>query len=218
MQNSIKFVVILLATLLFLWLVWGFWPLGNTVSLFLSALAVVLAGVALYWRFKQQQRSKNLEKQVSTILPPDSYQQAIVLVCGQSEALFPNRLTHRETSQAWYVSITSPAMLLDVTQTVVETAPVQLGQLSVLFAVLPEQLVLQETLTQETLNWRRAISESHSIVGVHLPFWVSLYLSPIQQTDPYAKYRHEERPWLTLLNHQREFQVEQSGSFLLCDF
>lgn len=214
MQNSIKFVVILLATLLFLWLVWGFWPLGNTVSLFLSALAIVIAGVAWYWRFKQQKHSKSLEKQVSTMLPPASYQQAIVLVCGQSEALFPNGLTHRETSQAWYVSITSPAMLLDVTQTVVETAPVQLGQLSVLFAVLPEQLVLQETLTQEMLNWRRAISESRSKAGVHLPFWVSLYLSPIQQTDPYAKYRHEERPWLTLLNHQREFQVEQNGSLV----
>lgn len=214
MQNSIKFVVILLATTLFLWLVWGFWPLGNTVSLFITALVVITASVALYWQFKQNQRSKNLEKQVSTILPPASYQEAIVLVCGQSGTLFPNGLTHRETSQAWYVSITSPAMLIDVTQTVIETAPTQLGQLSLLFAVLPEQLVLQETLTQDMLNWRRAITESRNKAGVHLPFWVTLYLSPLQKTDPYEKYRHEERPWLTLLNHQHEFQVEQNGSLV----
>lgn len=221
MQNPIKPLITLFATGLFLWLLWGFWSLGQTVSIFITVLVLILTCGGLLWRYKQQ--SLTTEKYTIEALPSDDYRGAVVLVCGQSQALFPDGINHRETAQGWYIHVATPAELIHLVETLAEHTPSLLEQLSVLFAVLPEQITQQEVLTQTMLNWRRAMGESRQKAGKNLPLWITIYLSAPNKLSVLNKLStpnkqstelitdNEAGPWLTLLSHQREFQVEREG-------
>ena len=206
MQNQIKQYLTLFAAGLFLWLIWGFWSLGQAITIFLTVLTVLMTSGIVFWRFKQQQRTLAVEKTIVDKLPAADYQGAVVLVCGQSQCLFPQGEAYRETSQGWYLCASNPTELVNIVQHVAEQAPAQLGQLSLLFTVIPEQITQQEGLTQEILSWRRAIAESRQKAGKRLPFWISVYLNPLANLDASL-----DTPWFTLLSHQGEFQVVQES-------
>ena len=210
MQKSIKPIITLFAAGLFLWLLWGFWSLGQAISLFMTFLIVVITGVFLFWHFKQQ--SQSVETDFIDALPSKDYSGAIVLVCGQSNALFTDGQARRETAQGWYIPIHTPAELASSVQAISEYAPSLLSQLSVLYVVLPEQVSQTEALTQEVLDWRRAIGESRYKASSNLPFWVSVYLSHPSYSGTNSVIDDENRPWFTLLKHQPEFLVEQEGT------
>ncbi|MER5081735.1 OmpA family protein [Providencia stuartii] len=211
MQNPIKQCLTIFATGLFLWLIWGFWSLGQAISLFFTILVVVISGGLILWRYKQQQ-NLSVEKTLIDKLPDTDYQGAVVLVCGQSQGLFSSEPSYRETPQGWYIGVNSPTELVSLVQTLHEQAPAQLEQLSLLFAIFPEQLTQQENLTQDLLSWRRAMGESRQKVGKPLPFWVALYLSPQGKEIIPVANEVDTNPWFTLLSHQREFQVVQEGA------
>lgn len=210
MQKSIKPMITLFAAGLFLWLLWGFWSLGQAISLFMTLLVVVITAVFLFWHFKQQLQLA--ETHFIDALPSKDYNGAIVLVCGQSNALFTDGQARRETAQGWYIPIYTPTELAGSVQAISEYAPSLLSQLSVLYVVLPEQISQTEALTQDVLDWRRAIGESRYKVSSNLPFWVSVYLSHPNYSGTDVVINDENRPWFTLLKHQPEFLVEQEGT------
>lgn len=212
MQNPIKQCLTLFATGLFLWLLWGFWSLGQTVTIFVSVLVLTLTGGMLFWQYKQRRQTLSTEHDYTGALPADNYQGPVILVCGQSHALFLNDQLHRETNQGWYIRVSAPTDLVKLIAALVEYAPSLSGHLSLLYVVLPEQLTQQETLTQALLNWRRAIGEGRQKIGAKLPFWVTVYLSKPHHADTAMHVDDEHTPWMTLLSHQTEFQVEQEGS------
>ena len=208
MQKSIKSLITLFAAGLFLWLLWGFWSLGNAVSCFMTVLIVIVTGLSLFGSYKQQKHFNALDQRFIDALPADSYQGAVILVCGQTRALFSENETKRETSQGWYIPVDAPTDLAHIVQSMARTTPSLLNQLSVLFALLPEQVTSSEILAQETLNWRRAIGESRLKINKMLPFWVSLYVS---LPDVTWTTENELVPWITLSDRQQEFHVEEGG-------
>ncbi|HEM8137545.1 TPA: OmpA family protein [Providencia rettgeri] len=208
MQKSIKSLITLFAAGLFLWLLWGFWSLGNAVSGFVTVLIVIVTGLSLFGAYKQQKHFNVVDQRFIDALPADSYQGAVILVCGQSRALFSENETKRETSQGWYIPVDAPADLAHIVQSMARTKPSLLNQLSVLFALLPEQITNLEILAQETLNWRRAIGESRLKINKRLPFWVSLYVS---LSDATWATGNEPFPWITQSDRQQEFHVEEGG-------
>lgn len=208
MQKSIKSLITLFAAGLFLWLLWGFWSLGNAVSGFVTVLIVIVTGLSLFGAYKQQKHFNVVDQLFIDALPADSYQGAVILVCGQSRALFSENETKRETSQGWYIPVDAPADLAHIVQSMARTKPSLLNQLSVLFALLPEQITNLEILAQETLNWRRAIGESRLKINKRLPFWVSLYVS---LSDATWATGNEPFPWITQSDRQQEFHVEEGG-------
>lgn len=212
MQNPIKQCLTLFATGLFLWLLWGFWSLGQSVTIFVSVFVLVLTGGMLFWQYKQRRQVLSTEHDYTGAFPTDNYQGPVILVCGQSQALFLDDQLHRETSQGWYIRVSAPTELVKLIAALVEYAPSLSGHLSLLYVVLPEQLTQQETLTQALLNWRRAIGEGRQKIGAKLPFWVTVYLSKPHHTDTAMHVDDEHTPWMTLLSHQTEFQVEQEGA------
>lgn len=212
MQNPIKQCLTLFATGLFLWLLWGFWSLGQSVTIFVSVFVLVLTGGMLFWQYKQRRQVLSTEHDYTGAFPADNYQGPVILVCGQSQALFLDDQLHRETSQGWYIRVSAPTELVKLIAALVEYAPSLSGHLSLLYVVLPEQLTQQETLTQALLNWRRAIGEGRQKIGAKLPFWVTVYLSKPHHTDTAMHVDDEHTPWMTLLSHQTEFQVEQEGA------
>lgn len=212
MQNPIKPCLTLFATGLFLWLLWGFWSLGQSVSIFVSVFVLVLTGGMLFWQYKQRRQVLSTEHDYTGAFPADNYQGPVILVCGQSQALFLDVQLHRETNQGWYIRVSAPTELVKLIAALVEYAPSLSGHLSLLYVVLPEQLTQQETLTQALLNWRRAIGEGRQKIGAKLPFWVTVYLSKPHYADTAMHVDDEHTPWMTLLSHQTEFQVEQEGT------
>ncbi|MEX9949116.1 OmpA family protein [Providencia sp. wls1914] len=212
MQNPIRQCLTLFATGLFLWLLWGFWSLGQSVTIFVSAFVLVLTGGMLFWQYKQRRQVLSTEHDYTGAFPADNYQGPVILVCGQSQALFLDDQLHRETNQGWYIRVSAPTELVKLIAALVEYAPSLSGHLSLLYVVLPEQLTQQETLTQALLNWRRAIGEGRQKIGAKLPFWVTVYLSKPHHAETAIHVDDEHTPWMTLLSHQTEFQVEQEGA------
>ncbi len=64
------------------------------------SLCILLAGGAALWR----QRRRAVSRQRSEIvLPPEDFQGAVVLLCGDTDGLFPGRSAHGETRHGWYL-------------------------------------------------------------------------------------------------------------------
>lgn len=204
-KNRIKQCITLFSAILLLWLLWGFWSLGKEISFFLTAFICLVTLTLCVWFFRQHKGAPYLEDALTNLLPPDNYHGAVIIVCGQSQALFHENQTYRETAKGWYICASSPMDLLSITQHIVDIAPLQLRQLSVLYALLPEQHLQQEEITHEILNWRRAIHENNKKIGKALPFWVALYLnSPVNSLNSHFD---GTTPWITYLNGQSELVV-----------
>jgi hypothetical protein len=74
-----------LALLLF----WGFWPLSRGSQWTLSALALLLAGGWIAWRWQHMRKLRKAACGLDDAwLPPESFCGAVVLVCGDDELLF----------------------------------------------------------------------------------------------------------------------------------
>jgi hypothetical protein len=111
----------------------GFWPLsiGNQV---IFSLCILLAGGAALWR----QRRRAVSRQRSEIvLPPEDFQGAVVLVCGDTDGLFPGRSAHGETRHGWYLRGDSAEQLPRLAQYLAAARPALVSQVSVLLAVVP---------------------------------------------------------------------------------
>ncbi|WIV87613.1 OmpA family protein [Proteus appendicitidis] len=204
-KNRIKQCITLFSACLLLWLLWGFWSFGKEISIFLTAFICLVTLTLCVWFFRQQKTAPYLQNALTNQLPPNNYQGAVIIVCGQSKVLFHENQTYRETAKGWYIYASSPIDLINITQHIVDIAPLQLRRLSLLYALLPEQLLQQEEAAQETLNWRRAIHESNKKTGKTLPFWVTLYLnSPVNYLNSHFD---DTTPWITYLNGQQELLV-----------
>lgn len=204
-KNRTKQCITLFSASLLLWLLWGFWSFGKEISFFLTAFICIVTLTLCVWFFRQHKSAPYLKDALTIQLPPDNYQGAVIIVCGQSQMLFHDNQTYRETAKGWYIRASSPIDLINITQHIVDIAPLQLRRLSLLYALLPEQQLQQEEVAQETLNWRRAIHESNKKTGKTLPFWVTLYLnSPVNYLNSHFD---DITPWITYLNDQPELLV-----------
>lgn len=134
MRDNARRLLTILTVILALWLVLGFWPLsiGNQV---IFSLCILLAGGAALWR----QRRRAVSRQRSEIvLPPEDFQGAVVLVCGDTDGLFPGRSAHGETRHGWYLRGDSAEQLPRLAQYLAAARPALVSQVSVLLAVVPE--------------------------------------------------------------------------------
>ncbi|MEZ2683918.1 OmpA family protein [Proteus vulgaris] len=204
-KNIIKQCVTLFSASLLLWLIWGFWSFGKEISFFLTAFICIVTLSLCIWFLRQQKSIPYLKDTQTNQLPPENYQGDVVIVCGQSLALFEENQTYRETAKGWYICASSPIDLINITQHISDVSPTQFNRLSLLYSLLPEQLSHIDEVTQETLNWRRAINECNKKAGKSLPFWVTLYLnSPI---DYLNSHLDDTTPWIIHLKDQQELLV-----------
>ncbi len=83
--------------------------------------------------------SRAVSRQRSEIvLPPEDFQGAVVLVCGDTDGLFPGRSAHGETRHGWYLRGDSAEQLPGLAQYLAAARPALVSQVSVLLAVVPE--------------------------------------------------------------------------------
>lgn len=202
MRHLTEALLTLLALLLALWLIWGFWPLGTGGRFFLSAVSVLLAA-CWSWRFWRGLRREPAYLN-DDALPPEHFAGAVVLTCGDSDALFPDGCDFRETRQGWYIAVRQPELLASMTDTIASARPALVSQLSVMLAVMPERWQDDEAFGSRLRQWRRAISQCrHALSGVP-PLWCSVWLNAALR-QPDAEHR-----WYLLTDNRTGIQVQES--------
>ncbi|MBO2029494.1 hypothetical protein J4734_20435 [Klebsiella pneumoniae] len=97
------------------------------------SLCILLAGGAALWR--QRRRAVAVSDRI--VLPPEDFQGAVVLVCGDTDGLFPGRSAHGETRHGWYLRETARSNCRGWRSTAA-ARPALVSQVSVLLAVVPE--------------------------------------------------------------------------------
>lgn len=205
----------LFSTVLMLWLLWGFFSLGSDITIFLTVITLTVCFFTLLWWHRKAQHFAQQIDIKSAEIPKADYQGAIVLVCGQSHALFQSNVAHRATQHGWYIAVPTPADLIQTVQQIAEQAPALLVNISVLFAVIPEKSDQQDELLADILAWRRAIGESRQWIGKLPPFWIAAYLNPLDQQSHLFSSQQDNSCWFTLVNNQSEFQVYSDQNMAL---
>ncbi|MHC4058660.1 OmpA family protein [Yersinia pseudotuberculosis] len=207
MRGLTPLLLLLLGTCLALWLILGFWPLGTGSRVALSMLAVILSGGVGYLQWRKHNRNKVAHQSIAdSTLPPEDFQGAVVLVCGDSDALFSASAPFRETRQGWYLAVKMPEQLPILAQHLATERPALIAQISVLLAIVPEQHQSRDDFSQSLRAWQRAIVQCKGWLAGIPPVWISSWLSP-----PAASSEQVER-WFTVTSGQKGIQVQEAGA------
>lgn len=206
MRDLYRSLLTALAGILALWLVLGFWPLSVGSRVVLSLLVVLVCGVML-WR--QWAASRTHHEAIRDIaddnLPPEDFQGAVVLACGDSAPLFEPDSRYRETRQGWYLRVRDAEQLPQLAQHLSQIRPALISQISVLMAILPEQHGSQDDFTQQLRGWQRAVVQCRPWLSGLPPFWMVTWVSPPQAS------REEEPVWFTSVSHRAGIQIHRPG-------
>ena len=198
-----------LALLLALWLVLGFWPLSTSSRLALS-LCILLAGVVAFWRqWRLHLQCRAISETITEhSLPPEHFQGAVVLVCGDTTSLFSGDTVWRETRHGWYLQVQSADALPLLAQHLAAVRPALVSQVSVMLAMTPEQHISEETCAQALRHWRRSIVQCRTWLNGLPPIWGVVWVSPpVQHSD--------EVLWFTVTPDLPGIRARQNGQVAL---
>lgn len=207
MRGLTQSILLLLGACLALWLILGFWPLGTGSRVALSLLVIILCGAVGYFQWRRHHRDKLAHAHLTdSALPPEDFQGAVVLVCGDSNALFSASVPFRETSQGWYLPVKMPEHLPMLAQHLAIERPALIAQISVLLAIVPEQHQDRDDFTQSLRAWHRAIVQCKGWLAGIPPVWISTWLSPPVATSV------QSACWYTITPGQKSVQVQEAGA------
>lgn len=206
MRDAYRSLLTALGAVLALWLILGFWPLSSGSRVALSLLIVLVSGVML-WRQRRasQARATAVREIVDENLPPEDFQGAVILVCGDNSPLFVSGSHNRETRQGWYLWVKDAEQLPLLAQHLSLVRPAQVSQLSVMLAVVPEQHTSGDDFTQHLRGWQRAVVRCRAAFGTIPPLWTVTWVSP-----PVA-CAEAEPVWFTTVSPRSGIQVYQPG-------
>lgn len=179
MRDVYRILLTVLAGVLAMWLILGFWPLSVGSRVVLSLLVLLICGAMLWHQQRASQlRAQALMEIMDENLPPEDFQGAVILACGDNGALFAESAQHRETRQGWYVRIKDAEQLPLLALHLSQIRPALVSQISVLLAVVPEQHTSTDDFTQALRGWQRAVVQCRAAFGALPPLWAVTWLSP----------------------------------------
>ena len=102
MRDASRAVLTVLATLLALWLVLGFWPLTGVSQGILSLFILLIAGTALWFQWRCDPGAQGPREQKNErLLPPGDFQGGVVRGRGGTEYLFSAAARCPGNRQGW---------------------------------------------------------------------------------------------------------------------
>ena len=175
-------VVLCLAAVL--WLVWGFlsWPVAGKV--FLTLVALLVAGMLARHRYRQQRPVQLADE--GEIFPPDSHTGPVVLVCGDvDDNMFAAGQT-RGTAQGWYLRITELTRLTPFAERLLARTPTMAGQLTVMYRCLPDQHEDEALLRASLKALRVQMKQLRDLTGYSVPVVLN------------TEFSGPETPWMVV--------------------
>lgn len=206
MRDAYRSLLTALGAVLALWLTLGFWPLSTGSRVALSLLVVLGSGV-MFWRQRRasQVRATAVREIVDENLPPEDFQGAVILVCGDNAPLFVSGARRRETRQGWYLRVKDAEQLPLFAQHLSLVRPALVSQISVMLAVVPEQHTSGDGFTQSLRGWQRAVIQCRAAFGTIPPLWTVTWVSPP------AACADAEPVWFTTVSQRSGIQMYQPG-------
>lgn len=206
MRDAYRSLLTVLGAVLALWLILGFWPLSTSSRVALSLLIVLVTGV-MFWRQRRafQARVTAVRDIVDENLPPEDFQGAIVLACGDNAQLFVSGTRRRETRQSWYLRVKDAEQLPLFAQHLSQARSALVPQISVMLAVIPEQHTSGDDFTQFLRGWQRAVVQCRAAFCRIPPLWTVTWVSP------FAACSEAEPVWFTTVSQRAGIQVYQPG-------
>jgi outer membrane protein OmpA-like peptidoglycan-associated protein len=206
MRDAYRRLFTALGAVLAQWLILGFWPLSTGSRVALSLLVVLVAGI-IFWRQcrASQARAAAVREIVDENLPPEDFQGAVILVCGDNALLFMSGSRHRETRQGWYLWVKDAEQLPLFAQHLSLARPALVSQISVMLAVVPELHTSGDDFTQSLRVWQRAVVQCRAAFGTIPPLWSVTWVSPP------AACADAEPVWFTTVSQRSGIQVYQPG-------
>ncbi|QAV46703.1 OmpA family protein [Pantoea agglomerans] len=161
----------------------------------------------MFWRQRRASgaRATAVREIVDENLPPEDFQGAVILVCGDNAPLFVSGFRHRETRQGWYLWVKDAEQLPILAQHLSLVRPALASQISVMLAVVPEQHISGDDFTQNLRGWQRAVVQCRAAFGTIPPLWTVTWVSP-----PVA-CAEAEPVWFTTVSQRSGIQVYQPG-------
>ncbi|RPE02173.1 OmpA family protein [Candidatus Pantoea deserta] len=175
-------VVLCLAAVL--WLVWGFlsWPVAGKV--FLTLVALLVAGMLARHRYRQQRPVQLADE--GEIFPPDSHTGPVVLVCGDvDDNMFAAGQT-RGTAQGWYLRIAELTRLTPFAERLLARTPTMAGQLTVMYRCLPDQHEDEALLRASLKALRVQMKQLRDLTGYSVPVVLN------------TEFSGPETPWMVV--------------------
>lgn len=197
--------LILLATCLALWLVLAFWQPGLEGRVALVTLVLLIAGGALLYERRRTAGQDTGVTVTDNTLPPEDFMGAVVLVCGDTAALFPTAEPYRQTALGWYLPVGAPDQLSTIAGRIADIRPALAAQVAVLLAVVPERHQDPETLSQSLRAWHRAVIACRRVLPGPPPLLVGTWLTP-----PDAAHSMRD-VWLAVTPACSGIQIYQPG-------
>ncbi|WP_167514965.1 OmpA family protein [Enterobacter sichuanensis] len=206
MRDVYRSLLTVLAGVLALWLVLGFWPLSAGSRVALSLLVILVCGGMLWcqhWTSRMQaQACRDIADES---LPPEDFQGAVILTCGDNRALFAEGTPYRETRQGWYLRVKNAEQLPLFAQHLSLVRPALVSQISVMLAVVPEHHTSCDDFTQSLRGWQRAVVQCRAAFGTIPPLWSVAWISPP------AACAGTEPVWFITGRQRAGIQVYQPG-------
>ncbi|HIE4239706.1 TPA: OmpA family protein [Serratia marcescens] len=206
MRDAYRSLLTALSAVLALWLILGFWPLSVTSRVALSLLVILVCGMMLW---HQRRAVRSLAAAVRGLgdnsLPPEDFQGAVILACGDNTALFVPGTCHRETRQGWYLWVRDAEHLPKLAQHLGQVRPALVSQVSVLLAIQPEKHTSADDFAQHLRGWQRGVVQCRPATGGIPPVWTVTWVSP-------SAASHDAEPvWFTTVSNRAGIQVYQPG-------
>lgn len=204
MRDVYRSLLTALGAVLSLWLILRFWSLSVGSRVALGLLVILVCAVVLWRQWQVSQASAEAVREMrDENLPPEDFQGAVILACGDSVALFTPGTCHRETRQGWYLWVQDAQRLPLLVQHLSQVRPALISQVSVLLAVLPEHHTSIDDFAQTLRGWQRAVVQCRSALGSIPPLWTVTWVSP-----PAAC---ADAVWFTTTCRREGIQVHQPG-------
>lgn len=206
MRVAYRSLLTALGAVLALWLILGFWPLSVGGRVALSLLVILVCGTMLWRQLRASQlRAQALMEIVDESLPPEDFQGAVILVCGDNAPLFVSGSRYRETRQGWYLWVKDAEQLPLFAQYLSQVRPALVSQISVMLALVPEQHSSGDNFTQSLRGWQRAVVQCRAAFGTIPPMWTVTWVSPP------AACAEAEPVWFTTVSQRSGIQIYQPG-------
>ena len=167
-----------------LWLVWGFltWLVAGKV--FLTLVALLVAGMLARRRYRQKRPAQQTDD--AGHFPPESHTGPVVLVCGDlDDAMFAGGPC-RGTAQGWYLQITELPGLTPFAERLLARTPTMAGQLAVMYRCLPDQHEDEALLRASLKALRLQMKQLRDLTGFSVPVVLS------------AQFSGPETPWIVV--------------------
>jgi outer membrane protein OmpA-like peptidoglycan-associated protein len=166
-----------------LWLLWFFIPVSTLSRCLATVLLVVVAGW-LVWKNCRYSSAQTNGADVAVDLPLLDTQGPVILVCGDRlDELFQGQQL-RKTAQGWWFCAGDVSRLTDIVRSIQVQQPRLVGQLSVMYACLPD-LHQDEAVLRSTLKTlRQQMKQLRMLIGFTLPVVVS------------GEFSGPETPWV----------------------